>query len=81
MDTSAKADDVKKYRSPTEVMQEPDEFAVDKQAKWITPFTINFIVGKDQTVYPIRAELLSLIKQFQNLDASLTVSETKGEEE
>eukprot|EP00957_Ditylum_brightwellii_P160490 12217630-Ditylum_brightwellii.AAC.1 len=72
MDTSAKADDVKQYRSPTKVMQERGEFAVDKQAKWITPVTIDFIVGKDQTVYPIRAELVSLIEQFQTLDPSLT---------
>eukprot|EP00957_Ditylum_brightwellii_P002030 156348-Ditylum_brightwellii.AAC.1 len=72
MDTLAKADDIKQYRSPTEVMQERGEFAVDKQDKWITPVTMDFIVGKDQTVYPIHAELLSLIDQFQNLDPSLT---------
>eukprot|EP00957_Ditylum_brightwellii_P062850 4768421-Ditylum_brightwellii.AAC.1 len=37
MDTLAKADDIKQYRSPTKVMQEWGEFAVGKQDKWITP--------------------------------------------
>eukprot|EP00957_Ditylum_brightwellii_P025054 1895597-Ditylum_brightwellii.AAC.1 len=72
MDTLAKADDIKQNRSPTEVMQECGEFAVDKQDKWITPVTMDFVVGKDQNIYPIRAELLALINQFQNLNPSLT---------
>eukprot|EP00957_Ditylum_brightwellii_P106849 8151590-Ditylum_brightwellii.AAC.1 len=36
MDTLSKADDIKQYRSPTKVMQECGDFAVDKQDKWIT---------------------------------------------
>eukprot|EP00957_Ditylum_brightwellii_P201270 15324870-Ditylum_brightwellii.AAC.1 len=76
MDTLAKADDIKQYRSPTEIMQEHGKYAVDKQDKWITPVMLDVVVRKDQHTYPIRAKLLALIEQFQRHDPSLTVSQT-----
>eukprot|EP00957_Ditylum_brightwellii_P064656 4907604-Ditylum_brightwellii.AAC.1 len=81
MDTSAKADDIKQYRSPTEIMQERGEYAVDKQDKWITLVMLDFIVGKDQHTYPICAKLLALIEQFQRHNPSLTISQNNGDEE